>query len=97
MKNTKLKNLITEANQADKDNMKSMMKELDDLFANMDWTYRMSDDFRVWKSGERAWDRIYDLTKALIKSGYKIPTQKIWNKYYSKYKSWFPYKFEDFV
>lgn len=93
MKNTKLKNLILKENQQYKD----MLKELDNLFANMDWSYRMSDDFRVWKHGEKSWDRIYDLTKALIEGGYKKQTEMIWNKYYKQHKPWFSREFKDFL
>ena len=61
--------------------MKDKLKTLEDLLKNHDWFYQYSDDFGVYERGDRAWNTITTVMKALENDGFGKKVDELYEKY----------------
>ena len=59
----------------------SEMKELESRLESFDWWFAMADDFRYYKAGNLAYNRLQEYMKSL-------PDQKAVDDLYNKYCPW---------
>ena len=61
--------------------MKDKLKTLEDLLKNHDWFYQYSDDFSVYECGDRTWNTITTVMKALENDGFGKEVDELYEKY----------------
>ena len=57
------------------------LKTLEELLKNHDWFYQYSDDFRVYSSGQKTWNTINTVIKALKDAGFSKEADDLYDKY----------------
>jgi IS1 family transposase len=62
-------------------NMKNKLKTLEDLLKNHDWFYYYSDDFSVYESGQRSFDKINELIELLENNDLGKEANDLYEKY----------------
>ena len=57
------------------------LKTLEELLKNHDWFYQYSDDFNVYSSGQKTWNTINTVIKALKDAGFSKEADDLYDKY----------------
>ena len=60
------------------------LKTLEELLKNHDWFYQYSDDFNVYSSGQKTWNTINTVMKALKDAGFGDEVDVLYEKYLPK-------------
>ena len=69
------------------------LKDFDTMLKNHDWFYAFSDDYSVWVHGERAVERLAEITR---ESDAHAKLFKVWRDSYFTGPNWYP-KTEQFT
>ena len=64
--------------------MNTKLKTLEKLLQNHDWFYQYSDDFKVYSSGQEAWNTINVVMKALKEAVFSDEVDILYDKYLPK-------------
>ena len=57
------------------------LKTLEELLKNHDWFYKYIDDFNVYSSGQKTWNTINTVIKALKDAGFSKEADDLYDKY----------------
>lgn len=61
--------------------MSTLLDELEDMLSKHDWFYSYSDDFGVYRRGERSWKRLLSAAKGLVLDGSRADVRSLWMHY----------------
>lgn len=61
--------------------MSTLLDELEDMLSKHDWFYSYSDDFGVYRRGERSWEELSAAVRLHVRNGDGKYARSLWMHY----------------